>query len=810
MTSLALRPGQLVRIRHQRWRVLNVTTYGRAQAIDVRGCEAGNAARSATFLSPAEEIELLCHTLPPRRVSPRAWRHGVRRKLAAAVPSPQSLRSAAAADMSILPFQLEPALAVLSGVGQRLLIADAVGLGKTIQAGLIIAEIAARSREPHVLVLTPAALREQWQSELVTRFGLPVTALDAATVAAATATLPPGVNPWAAHAVIVASIDYVKQPEVRRALESIVWDALVLDEAHALANRSERSAAAATLATRARVVIALSATPHSGDVASFERLCCLGRLSANDPMLLFRRDRGTAGNTARRKTRWLAIAQSPRESRMHESLLEYVRLVSSQLGHQGNAAAPARLAMTVLLKRACSCAASLVRSLRRRLRLLESAPADDVGQAQLSLVFEDAEPYAVLAAPGLPDRGGEIHTLQRLIDLAEDAAQDERKLAALERLVRRCAEPALVFTEYRDTLAAVASRLRGVDVAVVHGGLTAGERREAIRRFTTGTAQLLLATDAASEGLNLHHRCRLAVHIELPWTPLRLEQRTGRIDRLGQPRTVHAVHLVARQTHEELTVQRLLTRQSLSESAMQSVAGLDVAQIVADTLFDGDAAGPRDDGGANGLRREDAHARHRPPEKHDGRALIVVPDLRGAAADEAERLLMARRLTTLSPPEADGRPVVTRLRRRRRLAAFAITFESDGGGWVHEQLLGLEGPGEVRLTNWREAIGVLTALSRRMENRPPLEVQASASAIARTAAIMLAREHAILRHLEYERSALRPVQRGLFGRQASDGPDALSVTVDAAVWRCRLHLEHLERLRHVVPVACHLAFAAIG
>src|SRR5436190_246298 len=160
---------------------------------------------------------------------------------------------------------------MLRGDGCRFLIADAVGLGKTVQAGLMIAEVLLRQGDARAIVICPAGLREQWRDELQNRFRLSADILDAAGVARATATLPVGFNPWAAASLVITSIDYVKRPEVMRCLETLIWDLVIFDEAHALAGRSDRAMAATVLGGRARVLVMLTATPHSGDAEAFRR-----------------------------------------------------------------------------------------------------------------------------------------------------------------------------------------------------------------------------------------------------------------------------------------------------------------------------------------------------------------------------------------------------------------------------------------------------------------------------------------------------------------------------------------------------------
>jgi len=258
-----VRPGDLIRVRTERWRVAVHLAFGDTSIIDVIGIDAANRGHHAHFVLPFEAVECLPHDDVPQIVRPTRWRRYARHTLAEALPSPTSLRRVTAANVTILPFQLEPALAVAQGLGSRLLIADAVGLGKTIQASIVIAESLARVREGHALVLCPAGLRDQWRDELEARFGLDASLVDSATLACGARSTDGTVNPWAARPVAIASIDYVKRPEVLRGLEELLWDVLVLDEAHTLSGRSDRAAVASMLAARARTVVMLTATPHS-------------------------------------------------------------------------------------------------------------------------------------------------------------------------------------------------------------------------------------------------------------------------------------------------------------------------------------------------------------------------------------------------------------------------------------------------------------------------------------------------------------------------------------------------------------------
>ena len=236
----------------------------------------------------------------------------------------------------------------------------------------------------------------------------------------------------------------------------------------------------------------------------------------------------------------------------------------------GVGANDARLAVTALLKRAQSGVEPLRHSLELRLARLGQTPDPTGRQLVLPLDGEtdgaDDLSIGVLAAPGLANVDDERLVLRHLIAAARLAAPGDSKTRALCRLLRRVQEPAIVFTEYRDALEALDAAFPAeVSRVLLHGGLDRAARREAIACFTSGAARVLLATNAAGEGLNLQERCRVVINLELPWNPMRLEQRIGRVDRIGQQRTVHAINLVGKGTPECTLVARLMNRPTRPE-----------------------------------------------------------------------------------------------------------------------------------------------------------------------------------------------------------------------------------------------------
>jgi superfamily II DNA or RNA helicase len=564
LKNLPVRVGDRVRARHQRWRVDGVQPGEGCALLTLAGTGPGNHGARRRLVWPFDDVETRVAAdtaLRPRVVAPRVWRRACRALLTAEGPA-DALRTAVRARIDLMPYQLEPALALVRGLGSRVLIADEVGLGKTIQAGLIVAELMARGAAERALVVTPAGLREQWSGELSERFGLQPTIVDAQELRRRKASLPLGVNPWSTEPLVITSCDYAKRPDVAPALLACRWDIVVLDEAHGVAPGSERHDAMSALCSRAAYVVLLTATPHNGDRRAFAALCDLGK--QGDELLVFRRTRADAAIEECRRVHRIHVLPTAAESRMHALLEQLTRLA---LSSAGSGDSDIRLALGIMHKRALSSAASLERSIRRR---LEITPRMESGGAmQLPLPLDElsgehdaADEAPTWTTPVLDDPETERRLLATLADAARQAASRESKLVVLERLLARCArlgESAIVFTEYRDTLAHVRAHLR-MDCAVIHGGLNRRERSAALDAFSRARGSVLLATDAAGEGLNLQHAARVVINLELPWNPVRLEQRIGRVDRIGQRHTVHAFHLIGRDTGETRVLQRLRSR----------------------------------------------------------------------------------------------------------------------------------------------------------------------------------------------------------------------------------------------------------
>ena len=746
MGQIRLHAGDAVKIRNERWRVAAESSFGAISIIEADGCDATNHGIRARFLLPFETVDAASTpSAAPRFVTMERWKRAARSMLAAAVPEWTSLRAAARAHLTVLPFQLEPALAVARGDACRVLIADEVGLGKTIQAGLIVAETLARAPDSRVLIVAPAGLRDQWRHELQARFQLKAEVLDAPCIARIAGELVAEVNPWAIHPVAITSIDFIKRPDVMRSLETLTWDVIVFDEAHTLAGRSDRATAAAVLGCRARVVVMLTATPHSGDEDAFSRLSAVGDIGDAFPLMTFRRARADVGLPHSRRSTVLRVRPTSDEAAMHGALNNYLRRLTDDTSTRGAATS---LLSSILLRRACSSPASLARSIERRMALLFDSTV--ATREQLTLPFagtdSDDEPGFELGVAGLRDGDEEQQWLQRLTELAGSAAGRESKLHVLRRLLRRIDEPAIVFTEYRDTLQHICAGLEEFGPLILHGGLTSRERADVIGRFTGGETSLLLATDAASEGLNLHHRCRFVVNLEIPWTPLRLEQRVGRVDRIGQARRVHALTLVASGTHDEIMARQLGERVLRIEAAL------------------------------------DQPIRHR--------------ELRRVSELETARLLMAKSLSTPSSrPASTSSALLTSARQPHgstgAVRAFQLSFADESGRHAFETIAGLRT--DIELVADCELHETIAA---GYHNRLLTLVAAE---IAPWLELSRRREEAIVRALRESHARLSAglLQPGLFDRRTQRAAAAQAARVDEAMVKSRARLDALERLRRL-------------
>ena len=756
--------GQPVEVRGEPWVVLRTDAFEACTVVTLRGTGGENFGRTIELIEPFDRVKVARASPRMRRASRRA----VLRAAAAGVARAHGWLVpwvAATARMELLPWQFAPAMAAVAGV-TRMLLADGVGLGKTIQAGLILAELHARGFISRALILTPASLREQWAGELNDRFGLNPVVLDHAALTRLASELPPGINPWSIAEIAISSIDLVKRGEVRRALDQLPLDALIVDEAHHLRPGTDRAALVEDLAARVPWLVLATATPHSGDERAYAFLRGLGAMPQDPGMQAFRRGPGAVGTHRARRTLFHGVRATPAERLLFDATLAYAKAVWRQ--HHA-------LVACVICRRAMSSTRALLRTLSRRLELIRAEQPP--GHLQTELPWEEnderdaVEADAILGGSRLDDGRGESEWLERLVALAERAEQSS-KASALERLLARTNEAVIVFSEYRDTLLYLQERLyRRASFAMIHGGLSAKERRAAVHRFLSGGARVLLATDAAGEGLNLQGRCRLVVNIELPWSPLRLEQRVGRVDRLGQMRRVHAIHLVHRGSFEDDVLARLerQRRQAAHDLGELQIDEHDIAAAV----FAGDPQLAR----ATSLQ---------PSSRPDSCDAIEPGDVQ--LRRRAIRLLGTG---PLAPQPLCAVPAVIPDLTRRVVALFECDVHDVNGRLVAREALplivDLAEPIVLRRRNTRTAMAAVVAapaLHERLMAARAGFVRAVTSDVSQTGARIERRLQQLIAELE---SIRRPLRQGsLFDRRVEQQARAS----ETAVRQIRAHLEH--------------------
>ncbi len=669
--STAPRVGMLARVRNRRGIVAAVepcdSEAGRLHLVQIeyKDHDSPHAERLLWELEPGREL-LQPNRLPPFDRSPPmpaadfdALLRAVRWTALTPWLNPdgagpldrQPVSSPLHAGIRVEKYQLVPMLRALQMPRVNLLIADDVGLGKTIEAGLVLKELLLRRRIRRVLILVPAALRLQWRDELKDKFSLPFEIVDRARTEQLRRELGIDANPWRSFSRIVASYHYLRQPDIQEQFRAasqapdgsarLPWDLLIVDECHNLmpspfGDDSELCQMLRRIAPCFEHRLFLSATPHNGHTRSFTGLLEVldpVRMSQTDTLTPRQRQRanqlvirrlkrdlnrrnGAPLFCKRHKPEPLLLQRDPRESALSETFDEFRKAVRRTIAAGAARERAGTFAIEILGKRLLSCPVAFADSWRRMRqgyvraeqtaseatdadvaaakRSVEQETSDDreaeqrsgtaagvigawlrhvasetsdemaaVDDALAALGFDSEGPPAVEQSPCVDARFDQLVALIERLLLEPGNTAAAPKFRPDERLV--------VFTEYKTTLDYLERRLRerydpenraatdatpssGVEPAVLTlfgaGGSDGmgDEARHRVREAFNDPAsnvRILVATDAASEGLNLHRSARYLLHYDCPWNPSRLEQRNGRLDRYGQPRDVTVHHFLS-------------------------------------------------------------------------------------------------------------------------------------------------------------------------------------------------------------------------------------------------------------------------
>lgn len=500
-----------------------------------------------------------------------------------------------------LPHQLYALNRAMSRDRIRYLLADEVGLGKTIEAGLILRELKLRGMVKRVLVVAPKGLIRQWQAEMRLHFSEQLRFIEGSDLAAFRAWRDDSTqgedNIWQMHNQVICSLDSVKPVEKRRGwsleqlanynqerfedLVSAGWDLVIIDESHRMGGSTEQVARyklGAALAEAAPYLLLLSATPHQGKSDQFLRLMqLLDRDSFPDesgivqdrvqPFVIRSEKRFAIDAEGQplfkpRSTRLQAVAWETKHAaqrQLYEAVTDYVR-------HGYNQAIVAKQRhigfLMILMQRLVTSSTAAIRATLERRQALLDTPELQAGLFDIS----DNDEWAELDGQSQLDTA--LHTaswaqekseVDMLLALARETEQQgtDAKAEALLELIYKLQQEEndpelkiLIFTEFVPTQAMLAEFLesRGFSVALLNGGMNLDARTKAQKAFSQDI-RVLVSTDAGGEGLNLQF-CHVIVNFDMPWNPMRLEQRIGRVDRIGQPHVVRATNFVLADTVE--------------------------------------------------------------------------------------------------------------------------------------------------------------------------------------------------------------------------------------------------------------------
>lgn len=502
-----------------------------------------------------------------------------------------------------LPHQIHLVHHILASGNLNWMIADDVGLGKTIETGMLFAALKQRGTLNRVLLVTPAGLTKQWQDELNHKFRMGEFQIYGEDF---------HINEprhWKMYDFVIASIDRLKDPSNLDSLKHAGnWDLIVFDEAHRLSRRqyglkldaSQRFELAANLRGMTDSMILLTATPHQGMQDKFQALLELLRPERKDEIttltlnpeiigdMVFRNNKADVtdaeGNFIFKGKTTKAIKVEVSESAVEfdQNLQRYLREgyeAAARLGIRGNAIG---FVMTVYRKLAASSVAAIHQALINRKARLEGEANN--GYSSESGVGQDeryiGEWEELLETDVKEFFEGEIELLSELINEVETLRQDDRKVQYFIEslmdtvLANNIDEKVLIFTEYRTTQQylkqALETRFGQNSVELINGSMPHQQRREAITNFED-SGQFLISTEAGGEGINLQQKCHIMVNYDLPWNPMRLVQRIGRLYRYGQEKRVVVFNMHSPGTVDEQIIDLMYSR---IEQVVEDLAGV--------------------------------------------------------------------------------------------------------------------------------------------------------------------------------------------------------------------------------------------
>lgn len=482
-------------------------------------------------------------------------------------PSDERIHVGHRAAIDQLPYQLDPTFQALQQPRQRILIADAVGLGKTLEAGILTSELVARGRGKRILVLAVKSMLTQFQQEFWNRFTIPLVRLDSVGLQRVRNRIPANHNPFLYFDRSIISIDTLKQDiEYRHHLERAYWDIIIIDEAHNVAERgshSQRSRLAKLLATRSDTLIMLSATPHDGRAESFASLVnMLDPTAIANPKDYAQQDYRDKGLVIRRfkkdvrdqlqgnfPERQIQVVKTPATQVEEVAYQRLMEVSFHTLDGRGQGAG--QLFRTTLEKALFSSPAACLSTVENRIQRLQQRLHKARDEELQTALLEDVDTLQGLAV-SLRAISAEYFSKYQLLksQLVDDLQWTPKN--SEDRLV--------IFTESLKTLEFLAEHLPGDlqlkenQCAVMRGDMRDKDLMDVVEQFNRRESplRLLICSDVASEGINLHHLSHRMVHFDIPWSLMVFQQRNGRIDRYGQTQQPQIRYLLTESAHPKV------------------------------------------------------------------------------------------------------------------------------------------------------------------------------------------------------------------------------------------------------------------
>lgn len=510
----------------------------------------------------------------------------------------------------ILAHQIESTHRIINSLNPRYLLADEVGLGKTIEAGLVIKELIFRHGYKRILIVCPASLCMQWQNEMENKFNERFVVMDRREFKKnRREKSTKNSNPWNLLDKVICSLDFIKSESHIENLKRTKWDVIIFDESHRLRRDSLKSTlaynVAEILSVNTNALLLLSATPFRGKLEElyflvrlldknllgpfqtfFNTYCLnntdLSTLRSKLSEVIIRRTKTDVGGFTKRHARTIRFELYTDERLLYDETTRYVVEEFNRAMQSENRAVG--FVMTVFQKLLDSSSFALSSALKNRKQhlsaLIESGNTDLLKQSALgkNIAWDEIEAEEDENADTMVNEilkktyreiREEIAVLEYLIHIADAITlnkKGEKLVEIIRRLKKNNVKKVLIFTQFRTTQEYLQGILSEFSVELFNGSMDKNQKENAIQNFKD-RADILISTEAGGEGRNLQF-CNVLINYDLPWSPLKIEQRIGRIHRFGQPKDVYVYNFSTADTVAERVLEVLTRKLKLFEESI--------------------------------------------------------------------------------------------------------------------------------------------------------------------------------------------------------------------------------------------------